>query len=395
MPEEREAGSPERDEIQELRDRLEETEETLRAIRQSLVDAFVVTREGGQEVVTLGHSEYPYRMMVESMNEGAVTLIPDGSIFYCNPRFAEMVGRTPEALLGTHFEDLIIPQQQNSFWTLFREAAPEGARMDFCLRGPQGGCMPVQLSIYSLWGRDLNGVSIIATDISGQVESERKIRALASELTMAEQEERHRISQVLHDDLQQRLFAINTQLSSLGEIPGSDGSERMQVGLRQVHERLSEAIEVTRNLSIDLSPAVLHGEGLPEALDWLGAQMKQRHGLEIKLQVAQAFPKLGSAMRVLVYQAIRELLFNTVKHSGATKATVALEQTESHLQLTVQDEGSGFDVEAVLKDPQRVHGLAVIRNRLSLMGCSFEVTCPAGGGTRAVMQIPLAAPAIR
>src|SRR5512146_603952 len=78
------------EETAELKNRLEETEETLRAIRQYMVDAFVVTRENGEQVVTLNDTDFPYRTMVESMNEGAVTLIPDGTIFYSNPRFGTM-----------------------------------------------------------------------------------------------------------------------------------------------------------------------------------------------------------------------------------------------------------------------------------------------------------------
>src|SRR5215216_7144466 len=94
-------------ETDELKSRLAETEETLRAIQQYMVDAFVVNRENGIQVVTLNESEIPYRMMVESMNEGAVTLIPDGTVFYCNGRFGEMVQMDCEKLIGTSFHDLI------------------------------------------------------------------------------------------------------------------------------------------------------------------------------------------------------------------------------------------------------------------------------------------------
>src|SRR5215208_8452831 len=88
------------DDAVEIKNRLEETEESLRAIRQYMVDAFVVTRENGVKVVTLSDSDFPYRMMVESMNEGAVTLIPDGTIFYCNPCFARMVQAESQKLIG-------------------------------------------------------------------------------------------------------------------------------------------------------------------------------------------------------------------------------------------------------------------------------------------------------
>src|SRR5574339_1069088 len=93
------------DEAAELKSRLAETEETLRAIQEYMVDAFVVNRENGIQVVTLNESEIPYRMMVESMNEGAVTLIPDGTIFYCNGRFGEMVDGDCEKLIGTLFQN--------------------------------------------------------------------------------------------------------------------------------------------------------------------------------------------------------------------------------------------------------------------------------------------------
>src|ERR671911_292431 len=103
------------DEAEELKSRLAETEETLRAIQEYMVDAFVVNRENGIQVVTLNESEIPYRMMVESMNEGAVTLIPDGTIFYCNGRFGEMVQTDSEKLIGIRFQDLIRSDEQSSF----------------------------------------------------------------------------------------------------------------------------------------------------------------------------------------------------------------------------------------------------------------------------------------
>src|SRR5512147_1571157 len=95
------------DETIELRNRLEETEETLRAIRQYMVDAFVITQENGEQVVTLGDAAFPYRMMVESMNEGAVTLVADGTIFYSNPRFGEIVHVDCERLIGVQFQNFI------------------------------------------------------------------------------------------------------------------------------------------------------------------------------------------------------------------------------------------------------------------------------------------------
>src|SRR5512143_1311843 len=122
------------DEAAELRNRLEETEETLRAIRQYMVDAFVVTRENGEQVVTLSDADFPYRTMVESMNEGAVTLIPDGTIFYSNPRFGEMVQLESEKLVGVRFQDLIPEEEQAAFEMIFKDAGRNGLRGKFNLQ---------------------------------------------------------------------------------------------------------------------------------------------------------------------------------------------------------------------------------------------------------------------
>ena len=377
------------DETVVLKSRLEETEETLRAIRQYMVDAFVVTRSNGTQVVTLNDADFPYRMMVESMNEGAVTLIPDGTIFYCNPRFGEMVQMDSEKLIGIRFQDLVRAEEQSAFDALFTQAE-YGARGEFCIQPPHGNCVPVQLSIYRLSATDPGGISIIVTDITERVQAEEKIRALASQLGMAEQQERQRISQVLHDDLQQRLFAIKTQLSFLtNDSEINRLSPAMHEDLRQVQRWLSDAIGITRSLSIDLSPVVLQGEGLYEAILWLSSQMKDQHGFQVQLEAKDHLNALDNQMRLLLFATIRELLFNIVKHAGTSEATITLEKIDQRALITIRDAGKGFDVGAVMSDTKTAHGLLVIQDRLGLMGCNMEIISEPGKGTRIMIDAPL------
>jgi signal transduction histidine kinase len=94
-------------------------------------------------------------------------------------------------------------------------------------------------------------------------------------------------------------------------------------------------------------------------------------------------------MRLLLFQTVRELLFNIVKHAGASAATVALEQIDGKARITVSDTGKGFDVGTVMNDPKSAHGLLIIQDRLSLMRCNMEIVSEPGHGTRVVIEAPL------
>jgi PAS domain S-box-containing protein len=389
MPKQRRVEEQDLDETAELKNRLEETEETLRAIQQYMVDAFVVNRENGIQVVTLNESEIPYRTMVESMNEGAITLIPDGTIFYCNSRFGEMTDRDCEKLVGTLFHNLIAPDEQSTFATFFGNAKLSGLRGEFNLQTTHGKHVPVQLSIYRLGAGEDSGLAIIATDISERIAAEQKIHTLASKLAAAEREERHRISQILHDDLQQRLFAIKAQLTFLKEdTKKNPRSPDTLENLDQIQNWVSDAIHITRSLSIDLSPVILQGEGLSEAILWLTSQMKDQYGLVVKLDVREDLHFPDAHVRVMLFQSVREALFNVVKHAGTLQADITLEKLDGQGRITISDAGQGFDQDKVLNDPTMAHGLLIVRDRLNLLGCQMEVRSQQGEGTKIIIEPP-------
>jgi two-component system CheB/CheR fusion protein len=384
------------DETAELKRQLTETEETLDAIRQYLVDAFVIKKSNGEQVVTLTDANFPYRMMVESMNEGAVTLIPDGTIFYSNPCFANMIHREADALIGIKFHDLIAPDEQAAFDELFGKTEQTSTRGEFRLQATDGNWVPVQLSIYRLTTDEVSGIAVLATNITERMQAEEKIRSLAAELTIVEQEERHRISQVLHDDLQQRLFAIRAHLSMLKNENGAAAIHPEQnINVDQIQSWLSEAINITRNLSVNLSPIVLQGDGLGEAVTWLASQMQEQHGLQVEVEATEDFNHMEEHMRVLLFQAIRELLFNVVKHAGVLQATVRLSKQNGSGRITVRDNGQGFDAASVMINPEVAHGLLIIKDRLGLLGCDMIVQSQPGQGTQIVIDVPAMEPSSR
>jgi signal transduction histidine kinase len=303
-----------------------------------------------------------------------------------------MVHVESEKLVGVRFQDLLPEEERPAFEAIFKEAGQNGRRGKFSLQAVNGKHTPVQLSVYQLGAGEesVHGIAIIATDISERIQAEAKIRSLASKLTLVEQEERHRISQVLHDDLQQRLFALKAQLSFLSDAGSKDQIPAgIYLELDQIQMALSETIAITRNLSIDLNPVVLHGEGLVEAMTWLAFRVKEQYGLQIELEAKEGFPNLDHHMRMLLFQSIRELLFNVVKHAGVLEAKVTLERKEGRGCITVSDEGKGFDAESVMKDVKIAHGLLIVQDRLSLLGCDIRVLSEPGQGTRVVIGLPV------
>jgi signal transduction histidine kinase len=139
---------------------------------------------------------------------------------------------------------------------------------------------------------------------------------------------------------------------------------------------------------VDLSPPILHGEGLVEAVLWLAAQMEEQYGLKVDIQSNGAPATLDEKVRVLVFYALRELLFNIVKHAGILEAAIHFEHSDSAVRVIVSDHGAGFDSETVMNDPQIAHGLLIIRHRLNLLGCRIEVSSQPGNGTEVIIEVP-------
>ena len=260
--------------------------------------------------------------------------------------------------------------------------------VEFDLQLPSGETRIILASLQVLAVDETRSLITTFIDITERVRAEQKIRSLASELTGTEQTERHRLSQILHDDLQQRLFAIQMHMSFIREAYEKNDLHAFQADFPELEEWLAEAIKVTRQLSVDISPPIVHGEGLPEAVIWLAAQMNEQYGLRVDIKVNGALGYVDEKVRVLVFYAVRELLFNTVKHAGTSEAAVRFEHYDSRMLVIVKDQGTGFDSIQIMNDPQLSHGLLVIRDRLNLLGCRMEVNSEAGNGTEVIIEVP-------
>ena len=162
-------------EIEELRQRLEEAEETLRAIRQGEVDALVVESPEGEMVYTLTTADYPYRLMIDEMNEGAVSVSPDSIILYSNRNFGGIVGLNETNASGVPFGDYIVPSMRDQFLNDLEQAREQSIRREYTLRLSSGRQVPVLLSFAKLQPQT-NTIGIVVTDLTAQKALEEKLR---------------------------------------------------------------------------------------------------------------------------------------------------------------------------------------------------------------------------
>jgi CheY-like chemotaxis protein len=215
-----------------------------------------------------------------------------------------------------------------------------------------------------------------------------QLQILAGELVRTEQRERRRIAQLLHDQLQQLLAAA---LYGLVSLRPAHKTPKFQDDLTKISDLLRECIDMSRSLTSELSHPALSEPDLRAALEWLAAWMKEKHGLEVEVVASQAVSVEAEETRIMLVQAVRELLFNVAKHAGVMRARVSLRVAEDErVLITVSDEGVGFDTAAIRPIGSAMSGIGLfsIRERLALAGGGMDLESAPGEGSRFTVWVP-------
>ena len=243
------------------------------------------------------------------------------------------------------------------------------------------------------------GVEEALADLTKNLEARvtkrtQQLRALATELNLAEQQERKRLAVELHDHLQHLLV--------LGKLKIGQGKRYAPPNpvlidaLKQVDQVLSDALGYTRTLVAELSPAVLRDHGLLAALQWLSEYMQKRSVTVTVSMPEELHLTLPEDQALLLFQSVRELLINTSKYAGTGAATVTVECRDDQLRIQVRDEGAGFDVGATtvaavpsIGGLSFKFGLLSILERMQALGGSFDIQSAPGQGVTATLTLPL------
>ncbi len=219
--------------------------------------------------------------------------------------------------------------------------------------------------------------------------SQKRLRALAAELTLAEQRERQRVATELHDYLAQLLVLSKMKLA---QTEPQTLRPPVAKAVGEVQTIMDEALTYTRTLVAQLSPPVLNQFGLPTALIWLAEQMQQQD-LAVDLKLETASLGLSEDQAVLLFQSVLELMMNIIKHAKTSQACVRVTQAGGALHIIIADQGLGFDLDAAVAASRSGRtpgfGLFSIRERMAAIGGRFELHSAIGKGTTAVIMLPL------
>jgi len=337
------------------------------------------------------------RLLLEIAAQGIVSVDDRDVIVSANRAFEVMFGWAPDELLGQPIERLIPP--------VFRDVREHRGGVDLVGTRKDGSTFPIEITVNRVPTPGGGRTFAFVTDIT---ERQRAAAALqqrtaeleyrttqlsqmAWDLTLAEHHAREQIAKTLHDGLQQLLVIVALNLEMQLKRNSELGAPPSQL-LSEAKRHLGEAMAAARSINVELFPPVLQRSGLPAALTWLANWARDKYKLDVDVL---ADPRADSArkdVRTLLFESVRELLFNAVKHAQANRVALELAlDADDQLCITVTDHGAGFDV-ARLDDRSRAGqvgwGLFSIRERLTLLGGRFSIESAPGEGT----QVRLVAP---
>lgn len=387
---------------------------------RGVVGAFVDITDRKRIEQALRNSEERYRATFELAPVGIAHVGLDGRWLQFNNTLCAITGYPRDQLQTLTFGDITHPDDLEADWNQARQLLDgriDGYTMEKRYVRKDGQI--VWVSLNASLQRNAQGepvhflVGILDITKRKQVEQElrdltrtledrvarrtadadrktEQLRRLHIELTNTEQKQRKHLAQILHDGLQQLLVAAKMRI---GLLQARMHDERLRHDVREIEELLIQAINDSRSLTAELSPPVLYDRGLITALDWLARYMEDKHRLRVHVIAEQDVEPDREELRLLLFQAARELLLNVRKYAGVSEATLKLSHCDGCIEMQVEDQGVGFDpVEAFRERTTGGYGLFSVRERLEVLDGHLEIHSAPGQGTRVRLEVPMGPP---
>jgi PAS domain S-box-containing protein len=334
------------------------------------------------------------------------TARPDTTLDYVNRFCAEFTGLPIEKLLDEGWLNAVHPDDRDPAAAIYVPAV-EARRpflVEYRMRRADGPYRWVLATGVPMYGADGGFAGYVGIDIdfterreaeertresqAALEASHREIQHLAGRLIEAQDAERARVARDLHDDVSQQLAGVSIALSGLKRrMDELQVSEDLKADLRSLQQRTATLAQNVRHLSHDLHPTVLRHAGLVAALTSYCAELGRSHGTAVTCSAEGDFTAIAPEAALCLYRIAQEALRNVIAHAGASRADVRLARNGNHAEITITDDGQGFDVAGSLKRGQGL-GLVSIAERARLAGGNVSIAAELKKGTHVCAQIP-------
>jgi PAS domain S-box-containing protein len=393
----------------ELRIQLDEAEDTLRAIRKGEVDALVVSGPDGEKIYTLQSADQPYRVFVEAMNEGAVTLTADGAIFYCNRRFSDIVQGVHQKIVGSPIRNWVCDEDQALLADILERGKESKGKGEVRLKTASGRVVPALLSISPLHLDRAVVACAVITDISEKRAAEAKIREYVSKLEVSNRELEN-FAFVASHDLQEPLRKIQV-LADLLAVKGEKDEERLDYAGRM--QRTAARMSLLLKALLEYSRASTRTQS-PEPVDLNDVVEEAVSNLEVRIEESEGVVEVSDLPVILgdklqMGQLFQNLIGNALKFSGKDtqpKVRVYSRFAEDsgaenrQFQIFVQDNGIGFEekyLDRIFMPFERLMegnregvgmGLAICKKIVERHGGTISAKSSPGKGATFIIRLP-------
>ncbi|MGA7919357.1 MAG: response regulator [Candidatus Acidiferrales bacterium] len=377
-----------------------ESEEIVLAIRRGKIDAVVMTGNSGEQVLTLQASEHPYRLLVETINDGVATLDAAGVVLFANSRFAAILRGDAENIVGTSVREHVSPDDWKIVQGLIAEGLSNSVRGEISLEAAEGRRRLVRLAVSPVKSSEPPTVCVVATELTELVEAnealrsnEESLRLLSARLLKLQDEERRHIARDLHDITGQKLAVLTMALSQVinHKNLGLDSESRRV--LSECSALSKQVGEEIRTLSYLLHPPLLDELGLPAAVKWYAEGYEQRTGIRVKVEIASDFARLSPDVEVALFRIVQESLTNVHRYSGSPSAYVRVKINSKKIELQIGDFGKGIHGDVLNSRTGKVAPLGVgiqgMKERIRQLGGALEITSKPNHGTQVTAILPL------
>ena len=356
---------------------------------------------------TLRESLQQFRVTTDQAPVLIWTARPDTALDYLNGYCVQLTGRPLEQLRENGWLDFVHPEDLDRCLGTYMPAfeARKPFLLEYRLRHADGNYRWFLATGVPKFGRDGSFTGYVGCDVditerknaeerirksqAALEASQQEIQYLAGRLIEAQEVERARIARDLHDDVSQQLAGISISLSGLKKrLVGYQVSEELQRELVELQQQAQRLARNVRNLSHDLHPAVLQHLGLVRGLTSYCGELERAHGVAIPCAAEGDFGGITPDAALCVYRIAQEALRNVIAHSGARRAEVRLLKTGDHAQITIADDGRGFDTG---NRGQRDKGLGLvsISERAKIIRGAVCIISDLNQGTRVEATIPM------